>query len=201
MSDDQSEDSQSKPMTFQTAKVSEIDFGYHHANETFIVYPGRCHMKSNFSLTLKKNVFFFHPFLGLEDTTSLNYSPDGSFVDHKQSVTLVVHAGGYQVPILCWLLLIVLLLSIFTSIVIICCFCFKTKRVRRRKEDTRVSSHINGFSQANVVSPIEMLPKYVASPAQSYSTQKLYQWCQQKEMQQYKSLWAVNPTSGECPFY
>lgn len=142
-------------------------------------------------LALTQNLLF----LGLEDTTSLNYAPDGSFINHQQSVTLVVRAGRTQVPILCWILLIVLLLSIVTSLVVICCFCCKARRLGRRKDGARVASHGNGFSQASV-GPIEMLPKYVASPAQSYSTQRLYQWCQQKEMQQYKSLWAVNPTSG-----
>lgn len=117
-------------------------------------------------------------------------------------MTLVVHSG-HQVPLLCWVLLIVLLLSIVTSIVIICCVCFKTKHLGRRSTERsrEIASHINGFTSAQYsipIRPIEMLPKYVASPAQSYSTQKLYQWCQQKEMQQYKSLWAVNPNSGTC---
>lgn len=136
-------------------------------------------------------------FLGREDTTVFNYSPDGSFINHKQSVTLVVRAGQSQVPILCWILLIVLLLSIVASITTICCVCFRTKRLRRSKQRTRVASHINGFSPTRSFNSAEMLPKYVSSPAQSYSTQKLYQWCQQKEMQQYKSLWTVNPSSGK----
>lgn len=132
---------------------------------------------------------------GFDDTTVLNYSPDGNFINHQQSVTLVVRAGQHQVPFLCWILLFVLLLSILISIVVVCCFCVRSKRIGKRKERSRVASHINGFSPSRAFIP-EMLPKYVSSPAQSYSTQKLYQWCQQKEMQQYKSLWAVNPTSG-----
>jgi hypothetical protein len=138
--------------------------------------------------------------LGPEDSTVVNYAPDGNFIQHRQSVTLVVRAGQYQVPLLCWVLLIVLLLSIVVSLVIICCVCFKSKSIGRpKKRASRVASHINGFSPANAAQThLEMLPKYcVSTPAQSYSTQKLYQWCQQKEMQQYKSLWAVNPTSGE----
>lgn len=126
----------------------------------------------------------------------LNYSPDGNFINHRQSVTFVVRAGSHQVPLLCWILLIVILLSIIVSVVIICCICLRSKGLKRRKQRPRVATHINGFSPS-LVSPAEMLPKYVSSPAQSYSTQKLYQWCQQKEMQQYKSLWAVNPSSGE----
>jgi hypothetical protein len=148
-------------------------------------------------LTLKFVFFLVRLVAGPEDATTLNYSPDGSFIKHQQSVTLIVRAGQHQVPFLCWILLIVLLLSTIVSIVVICCFCIKTRKRRRRKETSRVSSHINGFSPPSHVSPSEMLPKYVASPAQSYSTQKLYQWCQQREMQQYKSLWAVNPTSGK----
>lgn len=141
--------------------------------------------------------FFLFFFLGREDTTVFNYSPDGSFINHKQTVTLVVRAGQNQVPILCWILLIVLLLSIVASLTIICCVCFKTKRLVRPKLRSRVASHINGFSPTRTFNSSEMLPKYVSSPSQSYSTQKLYQWCQQKEMQQYKSLWTVNPSSGE----
>lgn len=140
-------------------------------------------------------------FLGVEDTTVISYSPDGSFVKHQQSVTLVVRAGGYNIPFLCWVLLVVLLLSLLVSFVVICCFCVKTKPVGRRKQRPRIASHINGFAPCHVGPVVEMLPKYVASPAQSYSTQKLYQWCQQKEMQQYKSLWAVNPSSGELEFF
>lgn len=134
--------------------------------------------------------------LGFDDSTVVNYAPDGSFINHQQSVTLVVHAGHHQVPLFCWILLLVLLLSTIVSIVIICCFCIRAKRNGRRRERSRVSSHINGFSPTLAFNPVEMMPKYAASPAQSYSTQKLYQWCQQKEAQQYKSLWAVNPTSG-----
>jgi hypothetical protein len=135
---------------------------------------------------------------GPNDITTLNYSPDGTFVNHQQSVTLVVRASHSQLPLLCWILLLVLLLSVITSVVLICCFCVKTQRRKPKvKERSRVASHINGFSPARIAGSAEMLPKYVSSPAQSYSTQKLYQWCQQKEMQQYKSLWAVNPTSGE----
>lgn len=135
--------------------------------------------------------------LGLEDSTSISYSPDGSFIDHTQSVTLVVRAGSHQVPILYWILLGVLLLGSIISIAVICYFCVKTNRPRQQKARRPASTYISGFSPTNTVSPAEMLPKYVASPAQSYSTQKLYQWCQQREMQQYKSLWAVNPSSGE----
>lgn len=43
MSDDQSAVSQSRP----TAIVNEINFGYHHVNDSFIVYPGRCHISLN----------------------------------------------------------------------------------------------------------------------------------------------------------
>lgn len=139
------------------------------------------------------------PFIaGAEDITTFDYAPDGNFINHQQSVTLVVRAGQHQLPLLCWVLLIVLLLAIIVSLVVICCFCLKAKRRKssRVKQRSRISSHINGFEPAHVTST-EMLPKYVSSPAQSYSTQKLYQWCQQKEMQQYKSLWAVNPSSGK----
>lgn len=41
MSDDQIVVSQSNPIEIGP-KVSEIDFGYHHVNDTYIVYPGRC---------------------------------------------------------------------------------------------------------------------------------------------------------------
>lgn len=143
----------------------------------------------------------FWCFVGPHDITTLNYSPDGNFVKHQQSVTLVVRAGHSQIPLLCWVLLFVLLLSIVVSITLICCFCLKVRRRKPKQKDrSRVASHINGFSPARIAGSTEMLPKYVSSPAQSYSTQKLYQWCQQKEMQQYKSLWAVNPTSGENVF-
>lgn len=143
-------------------------------------------------------IIYLFRFSGPEDTTSLNYSPDGNFLNHQQSVTLVASSGNdHLVPILCWVLLIVLLLSIVASLAIICCVGIKSKRFGRRKKRPRLSSHINGFSGSHVVSPVEMLPKYVSSPAQSYSTQKLYQWCQQKEAQQYKSLWTVNPVSGK----
>lgn len=145
-------------------------------------------------------------------SASISYSPDGSFIDHTQSVTLVVRAGYNQEPILCWILLVVLLLGSIISIVVICYFCLKNNRTRTPKVRRPASTYINGFSYkpnlissqnpfspspSNTASPAEMLPKYVASPAQSYSTQKLYQWCQQREREQYKSLWAVNPTSGE----
>lgn len=145
-----------------------------------------------------EKTFFLLSFLGPYDITTLNYSPDGNFVNHQQSVTFVVRAGHHQIPLLCWVLLFVLLVSIFISITVICCFCVKARnRKPRTKERSRVASHINGFSPARIATSTEMLPKYVSSPAQSYSTQKLYQWCQQKKMQQYKSLWAVNPTSGK----
>lgn len=117
---------------------------------------------------------------------------------HQQSVTLVVRASHSQIPLLCWILLFVLLVSIVVSITVIFCFCVKTQcRNQKRKERSRVASHINGFSSTHNYNLTEMLPKYASTPVQSYSTQKLYQWCQQKEMQQYKSLWAVNPSSGK----
>lgn len=136
--------------------------------------------------------------LGPEDTTSINFASDGSFINHKQSVTLLVRVGDHSVPILCWILLIVLLLAIIISFVVICCVGTKTNFLRRRKTTSRLASYYNGYaSTPHVVGTSDMMPKFVASPAQSYSTQKLYQWCQQKEMQQYKSLWAVNPSAGE----
>ncbi|CRK90079.1 CLUMA_CG003798, isoform A [Clunio marinus] len=151
--------------------VKEIDFGYHHVNESFVVFPGP------------------------EDTTEINFSSDGNFINHKQSVTLVVRAGGHQIPFLCWILLVVLLLSVAISVIVVCCFYLKQRSVSKRKLRSRIATHINGFQSCDC-RHLEMLPKYVAQPAQSYSTQKLYQWCQQKEMQQYKSLWAVNPNSS-----
>lgn len=131
--------------------------------------------------------------LGPEDTTSINFASDGSFIDHKQTVTLLVRAGEHNVSILCWILLVTLLLGIIISIVVICCFGCRANVLGRRKETSRIASHYNGFATPHV----DMMPKFVSSPAQSYSTQKLYQWCQQKEMQQYKSLWAVNPSAGK----
>lgn len=98
-------------------------------------------------------------------------------------------------PILCWILVIALLLSIVVSIVIVCFYCCKAKKTSRNNIFVRdsgistVGTHINGFS------PLEMLPKY-ATPSQSYSSQKLYQWCQARDFKpQFKSMWAVNPES------
>lgn len=135
---------------------------------------------------------------GAEDSTTINFAPDGSFINHRQSVTLLVRDSDHTIPVLCWILLIVLLLAIVTSIIVICCVGFRTSFRGKRKETSRIASHCNGFAPApHPVGSSDMMPKFVASPAQSYSTQKLYQWCQQKEMQQYKSLWAVNPSIGK----
>lgn len=137
-----------------------------------------------------------------EITDGLKYT-DGNFINHRSSTTLVVKSasGSHTLPLLCWILLLVLLLSIIVSVVVICCVCLRSRksysRNHSKQEPSYVASHINGFSPTitsiTTHQSIEMLPKYVASPAQSYSTQKLYQWCQQRELQQhYKSLWAVN---------
>lgn len=138
-------------------------------------------------------------------TESIKYS-DGNFINHQSSATLIVKSASnsHTLPLLCWILLLVLLLSIIVSIVVICCVCLKSRKSYTRndskEEPSHIASHINGFSPTitsiTTHQSIEMLPKYVASPAQSYSTQKLYQWCQQRELQQhYKSLWAVNSTN------
>lgn len=141
----------------------------------------------------------------LDITDGIKYS-DGNFINHRSSSTLVVKdgSGNHTLPLLCWILLLVLLLSIIVSIVVICCVCLRSRKTyisrKSAKESHNIATHINGFSTPTIHSisthqTIEMLPKYVASPAQSYSTQKLYQWCQQRELQQhYKSLWTVNPT-------
>lgn len=39
MADGQSVVTESRPLLI-SSKVSEIDFGYHHANDSYIVYPG-----------------------------------------------------------------------------------------------------------------------------------------------------------------
>lgn len=197
MGDDRGVISQSRPVTI-SSKLTEIEFGYHHdANDSYVVYPGRTETCLIQFEWMQLSWHWASIYIsGFDDTTVVNYGPDGSFINHQQTVTLVVHAGHNQVPLVCWILLLVLLLSTIVSIVIICCFCIRAKRSGRRNERSRVASHINGFAPTLAFSPVEMMPKYAASPAQSYSTQKLYQWCQQKEMQQYKSLWAVNPTSG-----
>lgn len=107
---------------------------------------------------------------------------------------------NFQLPILVWILLLVLLVSIVVALIVVCCVCMKvkhrkTERKQQKTNNTQVSSHINGFSQDFHIPSSEMFqPKFVAKP-QSYSTQKLYQWCQEREMQHYKSLWAVN-TNG-----
>ncbi|CAG9805624.1 unnamed protein product [Chironomus riparius] len=163
-------------MENSTSKVSEVDFGYNHVNDgTRVVYPG------------------------VEDSTSTKYT-NGDFINHRSTVTLVVKGSGSNnnTLFLCWILILVLLFSIIVSIVIILCVCVKAKSTRR-KQESRIATHINGFASPvhypnHSRHSIEMLPKYVPSPAQSYSTQKLYQWCQQRELQQqYKSLWTVNP--------
>jgi heme/copper-type cytochrome/quinol oxidase subunit 2 len=132
----------------------------------------------------------------------VHYS-DGDFVNHRSSVTLVVKNSAHNnhsLALLCWILVLVLLLSIIVSIVVVICVCLRAKRTRSKQEQQhRIATHINAFSPSLTTIPsrqpsIEMLPKYVPSPAQSYS--KLYQWCQQRELQQqYKSLWAVNPNN------
>ncbi|CAO1411121.1 unnamed protein product [Diamesa serratosioi] len=155
--------------TIKVVLKQEIDFGYDH-----VVRPGS------------------------EDTTFLNLSATGDYIHHKQSVTLIArNANQHQFlinPIICWILLIALLLSIVISIVIVCFYFCKAKKKSSRNNifvrDTGISSigsHINGFSS------VEMLPKY-ATPSQSYSSQKLYQWCQARDFKpQFKSMWSVNP--------
>lgn len=146
------------------------------------------------------------PHVSFADITPGLKHINGNFVSHQSSATLVVKSasGSHTLPLLCWILLLVLLLSIIVSIVVICCVCLKARKSYSRSDTKEqpsfVASHINGFSPTitsiTTHQSIEMLPKYVASPAQSYSTQKLYQWCQQRELQQhYKSLWAVNSTN------
>lgn len=89
--------------------------------------------------------------------------------------------------------MIALFLSVVISIVIVCFYFCKAKKSSRNHIFVRgsgissVGTHINGFST------IEMLPKY-ATPSQSYSSQKLYQWCQARDFKpQFKSMWSVNP--------
>jgi hypothetical protein len=42
MNDNLSVETQSRTITVTPkVKISEIDFGYHHVNESFVVYPGR----------------------------------------------------------------------------------------------------------------------------------------------------------------
>lgn len=183
--------SQSQSITIKS-EPPEIEFGYDLSD--FVVLPGYCRINillTQYNSQFNPNQSFFCVFhiSGSEDETSTNYTLDGRFINHQQSVTLVVH-NGQSLPILCWVLLIALLLSVVISIVVICCFCIRQARISRTKQNHQLPTHINGFA------PVEMIPKYI-SPAQSYSTQKLYQWCQQRELQnqQYKSLWAVNPTS------
>lgn len=123
-------------------------------------------------------------------------------------------SGSHTLPLLCWILLLTLLLSIIVSIVVICCVCLRARKSYTRNNSAKeeplshhqIASHINGFSptihSVSTHQTLEMLPKYVASPAQSYSTQKLYQWCQQKELQQhYKSLWTVNTNSNTGKYF
>ncbi|CAO1398272.1 unnamed protein product [Diamesa hyperborea] len=156
--------------SIQVSLKKEIDFGYDH-----VVHPGP------------------------EDINFLNISATGDYIHHKQSVTLIArNANQHQFlinPIICWILVIALLLSIVVSIVIVCFYCCKAKKTSRNHICVRdsgistVGTHINGFS------PLEMLPKY-ATPSQSYSSQKLYQWCQARDFKpQFKSMWAVNPES------
>lgn len=47
MGDDQSVVSASRPLVI-SPKANEIDFGYHHVNESFIVYPGRRRLHKKF---------------------------------------------------------------------------------------------------------------------------------------------------------
>ena len=141
-----------------------------------------------------------------ETTDGIEYS-NGNFVNHRSSTTLVVKSASasHSLPLLCWIFLSILVLSIVASIIIICCVCFKNKKSYtsdKSKGESYIATHINGFSPTiktlSTHQTIEMLPKYVATPAQNYSTQKLYQWCQQKELQQhYKSLWSVNPSADQ----
>lgn len=44
MADGQSVVTESRPLLI-SPKVSEIDFGYHHANDSYIVYPGQASFK------------------------------------------------------------------------------------------------------------------------------------------------------------
>jgi len=190
--------SQTKSITVEPR--SEIDFGYNHHRDGLVVFPGCCLFVCCLSCDCIQPPLTFNfdcsiP-AGPEDQTTFSYTPDGNFVNHRQSVTFVVRNGHGSVPLLCWILLIVLLLSIVVSIVVICCVALKqaTRKTPVSQRAPRIATHINAFSPSHHVP--EMLPKYVASPAQSYSTQKLYQWCQQREAQQYKSLWTVNPENS-----
>jgi hypothetical protein len=138
-----------------------------------------------------------------------------SGIDSHKNIKNINFNHQHTLPLICWILLLVLLLSIIVSIIVIVCVCVRAKHTRR-KQELKIATHINGFASSiyNIsnnnnnnnssdgnkshLSSVEMLPKYVvASPAQNYSTQKLYQWCQQRELQQqYKSLWTVNPTNN-----
>jgi hypothetical protein len=136
--------------------------------------------------------------LGPEDSKVIDFSPEGIFVQHKQTVTLIAKSENLQVSgLVCWIFFWVLFASIVTSVYTLFHFLIKLKKDLKRQSRpcSGVASHINEFSTAG--NTLVMLPKYVSSPTQNYSTQKLYQWCQKKEMQHYKSLWAVNPSAGK----
>ncbi|KAG5681713.1 hypothetical protein PVAND_011123 [Polypedilum vanderplanki] len=176
--------------SIQLKKSPEIEFGYDYG-----------HVENRETTTIKQNNIYSD----IDDSSSVHFS-DGDFIHHQSSVTLVIKNrdshNNHNISLLCWILVLVLLLSILVSIVVVICVCIKAKRTRSKQEH-RIATHINAFSPATNPSrhqSIEMLPKYVPSPAQSYS--KLYQWCQQRDIQlqqqHYKSLWTVNPHNDDA---
>jgi hypothetical protein len=125
---------------------------------------------------------------------------NGNFLKHEKSVTITAKQafGEFDTVHLWWISILTLIVIIATTVVIVSCVWlrFKHQRTKRkRNKSTRISSHINGFIVDHHIPSTEMFQQKFSSPGQSYSTQKLYQWCQEREMQHYKSLWAVNTNS------
>lgn len=147
------------------------------------------------------NSFIFYLYLittGADDSISINFASDGIFFNHSQSVTFVVKTNDYQAPIFIWIVILLLISSIFLSAIIGCRLCrnLRNHKILKKQKNNNIYSgvsHINGFSQDTIFLSTEMFQHKLTTQSHlTHSTRKLHQWCQEREIQQYKSLWTFN---------